>query len=407
MNFDALRIIETLRSGVPSRMVSAFFPHGREKILDKVRSDLQQVKEDGISKGLIIQGQYGDGKTHLLNQIFNEAQAQNFVVSSVALSKETPFNDLRRVYQKAAPVTITPGSPLHGFERQLGRQSPSSETISDLLTFSETAVHKKIHYVLKNYFREDESYNRFVLYNDLLGDFVPVNTLRSIHSLNFREKIQMGRFILKEHLIDYFKFLGYMFKKLEFSGWVILFDEAELIGKLGRVSRAMAYKNLGQLLNLDNSGLKWTYVVFAFASPFFNDVLVQRNDYETSPTLLEEKGQIDSARLVRKTLDQLGKTMAIEPLPEDTIQDILQTIARLHGEAYNWSSQLDIEYVLRRAGGTQTRLRTKIRAAIEYLDLTYLYGSAPAIDVKELDELHSAEDRDFFSTENQDEGSKL
>ncbi len=62
--------------------------------MHEILQALDAVREDGKSSGRIISGKYGEGKTHLLNTVFNIAHANNMVVSVISLSKETPFDKL-------------------------------------------------------------------------------------------------------------------------------------------------------------------------------------------------------------------------------------------------------------------------------------------------------------------------
>ncbi len=44
--------------------------------------------------------------------------------------------------------------------------------------------------------------------------------------------------------MDYFTMMSHMFKLLGYNGWVILIDEMELVGRLGKKARLAAYKNM-------------------------------------------------------------------------------------------------------------------------------------------------------------------
>ena len=88
---DSRRLIEVLRSGVPSRQASAYFTNARVKLRHEIEHTLDQMCENGQSSCKIITGKYGEGKTHLLNTVFNMASERNMVVSMIPLSKEIPF----------------------------------------------------------------------------------------------------------------------------------------------------------------------------------------------------------------------------------------------------------------------------------------------------------------------------
>ena len=93
-DIEARHIIEALRSGIPSRAVGQYFSEARPKIMKEISNRLDMVCDQGKSSGMIISGKYGEGKTHLLNTVFNLAHSNNMVVSYLSLSKETPMDKL-------------------------------------------------------------------------------------------------------------------------------------------------------------------------------------------------------------------------------------------------------------------------------------------------------------------------
>ena len=114
-DFEARHMIEALRSGVPSRAVGQYFSEARPKIMKEISDHLDQVCEQGKSSGMVICGKYGEGKTHLLNTVFNLAHSNNMVVSYLSLSKETPMDKLYLVYQKLIQSTYLPQREQPGF----------------------------------------------------------------------------------------------------------------------------------------------------------------------------------------------------------------------------------------------------------------------------------------------------
>jgi hypothetical protein len=400
--FKALHVIETLRAGVPSRRISALFTSGRESLLDGVRRDLDSLKQGSPVKGLVVRAEYGDGKTHFLNQVFNEAHEQGFAVSLIVLSKETPFHNLRRVFQRAAANVWLPGAEQPGFEKPLFQLRPNSDKVSDLLHFADAELHPKLYHVLRNFFEEQDSYKRFILYNDLHGNFIRMSDLRAIHRLNFHAALSMPRFIIALHLPHYFKLLARLFCALGHNGWVILFDESELIGKLGYISRGKAYANMAHLLGLKKESLPGVYGVYAFASSFFVDVLQEKNDAELIPQRLEDRGQPDLAADARQVIGYLTeKSKELPSLSDRALRDILGKIGETHGTALGWSPNLDMKEIL---SIKNARLRTKIRAALESLDIQFLYRQpVEGIQVGKLEEVCTIEDEAFYETTGDDD----
>ena len=51
--------------------------------------------------GMLVAGDFGTGKSHLLGYLESQALAQNFVCSRVVVSKETPLFDMDKMYKAA------------------------------------------------------------------------------------------------------------------------------------------------------------------------------------------------------------------------------------------------------------------------------------------------------------------
>ena len=122
-DFEARHIIEALRSGIPSRAVGQYFSEARPKIMREIADRMEQASEQGRSNGMVVSGKYGEGKTHLLNTVFNLAVSANMVVSYLSLSKETPMDKLYLVYQKLIQNTYLPRRQQPGFMQELEKIS--------------------------------------------------------------------------------------------------------------------------------------------------------------------------------------------------------------------------------------------------------------------------------------------
>ena len=132
-NHEARHMIEALRSGIPSRAIGRHFSEARADLLDEIVQRLDRVSEQGKSDGAIITGKYGEGKTHLVNTIYTLAHARNMVVSTVSLSKETPFDKLHFVYPKLVAETYLPGREQPGFITEWITSSPKILLTTELL----------------------------------------------------------------------------------------------------------------------------------------------------------------------------------------------------------------------------------------------------------------------------------
>jgi hypothetical protein len=387
--FESVRIIETLRSGVSSRRLSEIFSYGREALLETVQRDLENAVAAKGTRAVVLRGDYGEGKTHFLNTVFNLAHKLNFAVSFVILSKETPFNRLDRVYPKVTCETYLPGQLEPGLETLLRDIHPDSQTAGELLDFARTELHTKIACVLENYFQAPESYHVHLLYRDLMGDWLPLPQLKSLHRFNFGRPVKIKNFSPRLHAWDYFRLLAHLIKARGFAGWVILFDEFELVGTLGIAARGEAYYNLSRFLFPGGTGdLEATYVIFSTFSGFWSVRLLaeRRPDIEEIPSRFLLKGEPQKAELARRALNSLLRdTTTLEALPSAEVRRMLAAVRDLHARAYGWQPEVDLDEILQAT--KHNRLRTRIRYALEYLDLKYIYREKPELRTGTLEEM--------------------
>ena len=168
-DMEARRVIEALRSGVPSRAVGQYFSEARPQIMKEISGRLEKVSESGHSDGLIISGKYGEGKTHLLNTVFNMAHSANMAVSFLSLSKETPLDKLYLTYQKSVNNTYLPGRMQPGFMQVFDKMSPGSPVVSDLLVYAAKELETdKLYYLLRSYLNTEDQEEKFLLLEKLV-----------------------------------------------------------------------------------------------------------------------------------------------------------------------------------------------------------------------------------------------
>jgi len=107
------RAIEALRSGVPNRDAVVALGCTQPQIEERFRQQLEYAKQsltDGSkSGGILVEGDFGTGKSHLLEYLMHLALRENFVCSKIVISKETPFYDPVKMYRAAIETAIVPG----------------------------------------------------------------------------------------------------------------------------------------------------------------------------------------------------------------------------------------------------------------------------------------------------------
>ena len=374
-DFNALHVIEALRSGVPSRAVGEYFSEARPALTRKLRERLSAVRETGRSDGMIITGRYGEGKTHLLNTVFNMAFASNMAVSLVSLGKETPVDKPWLLYRKLMAGTYLPNAAQPGFRARLEELSAGSNVTGDLLAYAARELETdRLYYLLRALLgtQDDEERNLFLA--DLEGDFVSAAIIKRGYRRIFGTPAKFNQTFGKtRHWMDYFAFVSHLFRLLGCDGWVILFDEAELIGRMGKRARAKSYREMQRFLN-PSARMEKVFSLFALSSSFAEDVIDKKHEFDNAQSVFSDDPEALLA--TESTLRAMLSAPELAPLNKAEVLDILRSIQDFHGRAYDWRPEVSPESVYEATEAGGYLLRTKIRGAIEFFDQLYQYGQA-------------------------------
>ena len=387
-DIEARHIIEALRSGIPSRAVGQYFSEARPKIMKEISGRLDMVCDSHRSSGMVICGKYGEGKTHLLNTVFNLAHSNNMVVSYLSLSKETPMDKLYLVYQKVIQNTYLPKRQQPGFMHELEKISANSPIANEMLLYAAKHLETdKLYYLFRSYLNTEDSDEKFLLQADMEGDFVANAPLKKIYRRIFGQPVKYNvNFTKTRHCGDYFSFMSRLFTQMGYHGWVILIDETELMGRLGKKARLNAYRNMARFL-LPEFCPENTFSIFALSASYVEDVIEGKHEYENLSAVYPEEQEP-----ARTVLDILSRAPHLLPLTRLEIQEVLYKIQDFHGKAYEWTPNVSLSSLVESTQAGGYLLRTKIRAAIEFLDQLYQYGKAGQTTVNELGEETFTED---------------
>lgn len=378
LDMEARHMIEALRSGIPSRAVGRCFSEARPKLLKEVSQRISAAG-DGRSSGMVIKGKYGEGKTHLLNTAAGIAESQNMVVSSVSLSKETPMDKPYLIYQKLIANACLPQRKQPGFAQELEKITANSPAGAEMLAFAATQLDTdKLYFVFRSYLSTDDPDEKFQLLSDLEGDFIAVSALKKTYRRIFNQTARLNASFSKtKHCWDYLKFMSHLFVQMGYSGWVILFDETELMGRLGKKARMNAYRNMAYFLTPPRE-LESAFTLFALSASYEEDVIEGKHEYETL-------AQYEEQEPMKSVLEALERAPQLLPLTREEISEVFGRIKDLHGRAYGWEPQVTVEALMDASMNEGYLLRTRIRAAIEQLDQLYQYGDAGRTEIGEPD----------------------
>lgn len=413
----AITVIESLRAGIPTRVSTRELPDLRASLTDTIRQDLTQFAEGKRPPGRLAWGPYGQGKTHALTTVEHVALDLGFAVSRVSLSREVSCHHLMNFYGRVASEIRTPDSKLTGLTKAFSSKK-AGDLVHSPLHQADRYSHPLPAIVLEDYFYTTGE-EQDLLAGDLLGTRLTSPELKRIHRNCRGEALPKfeTNFRNTEHGSAYFGVMADAIALCGYKGWVLLLDEVELMGRLGKVGRLQAYRNLNWLLNWSKSSTRQTddqelfganpYPIYTFgvvASSLRNDVWFSgtstpnaKSDRSQIPSLAGEKFGSKAETVIQGFFDRAlsSHCPTIRPIETASLIELLQRLVTLHGAAYAWDAELNLSDLVQRVGSQP--IRTHIRAALEALDMAYLYHEQIDLGVAELVEASVQEQADFFA----------
>jgi hypothetical protein len=433
---QAIAVIESLRAGIPTRTSTRELPDLRASLTDLIRQDLTAFAEgdpDGNGSaarplGRLAWGPYGQGKTHALTTVEHVALDLGFAVSRVSLSREVSCHHLYNFYGRVASAIRTPDSKMSGIAGALSKRK-AGDLEDSPLTEEGRYVHPLPALILEDYFYTAGE-EQDLLYGDLMGTRLSSPEFKRIHRSARGEALPRFdiNFRTTQHGSAYFGMMADAITLCGYKGWVLLLDEVELVGRLGKVGRLQAYRNLNWLLNWSDCSTvphggnrpfltdlepgeelfcRNPYPIYTLgvvASSLRNDVwfsgtntLSAKKDTVLIPELAKEKfGDRGAAELRNFFEAALGaQCPVIRPVETATLLQLLNKLVELHGTAYGWKAHLDTKQLVQTIGSQP--VRTHIRATLEALDIAYVYHEDVKLRATDLMEIPMTEDEAFFA----------
>ena len=176
---------------------------------------------------------------------------------------------------------------------------------------------------------------------------------------------------LKDLAIQRFQFTSRLITAAGYSGWVLLIDETELIGRYSFMQRAKSYAELARWMGkLKGAKFPGLTTVFAITKDFKARILEEKEDIERIPLKLRAKASESDLLLASQAergmrLIQPEKDCVLRAPDNHIIEQTYNKIRSVYTQAFNWeppiSSSID--------GLTSTSMREYIKGWITEWDL--------------------------------------
>lgn len=379
--------IEALRAGVPNRaairLLGTNEPTLRQEFLDRLRLCGAAFRAEGHAEGLAIAGAFGAGKSHQLGYLGLLAREENFIVSLVPISKETPLFDPARLFAAAVRAALVPEVNDDLMTAVTSRLRPDSEPYEALQYWTAVEVQR------------GRLSSIFTALLQVIPHIVPDDHARVARffgggKLNvtmvkawLREAGAARMFELKpvrqaQLALQRLHFAPRLFQAAGYSGWCILLDEVELIGRYSPLQRGRSYAELVRWLGLDREErIPGLLTVAAITDDFPDQMFQVRRDDELIAPRLETKGLVREAALARDAIDWLKRRQFRLTAPDEAVlRRGLDEIRDLYREAYDWTPPAT-EIGERLAGKS---MRQYVKSWITIWDIERLYGQTPKIE---------------------------
>jgi hypothetical protein len=372
----ARRAIEALRAGVPSRDAVAALGSGQSAIEDRFDAMCASVAA-GSSEGTLIGGGFGAGKSHLLEHLARLALNAGWVVSRVVISKEAPLHDPAKVFRAAADSASRDGQARPAIIEAAASLDVDARPYAELLRWASSSgsdLNERFPATLALFARlreRDPAFTETIL-RFWSGDPIAVPELRRRMKEIGEQRPVFAPVTAPELARQRLRFAAKLLTAAGSPGWLVLFDEVELIGRYSLLQRAKSYAELARWVRGDHGGTVPIASVLAMTDDYEAAVITGRNDRHNVPERLRLKGTPEAAELAAAA--ELGmriidrETHVLTP-PDDTeLKQVYARLRELHGQVFGWQPSDVVG--LERLGAT--RMRQYVRAWINEWDLVRL-----------------------------------
>ena len=349
MNLEARTAIEALRAGVPNRAAIRQMGTEQTGIEHAFDAALTAAWSDGGAgrPGIGLAGGFGTGKSHLLGYLAEVAWQQRFVVSRVVISKETPLSNAGHLLVAALRDAVLPDRPDDPIAACVAtlRERPEALEALDAAVGAAGEQFAPLFaaclFLLRRTALPADALRRIVrLWS---GAKVSIPALRQAltaagagrtHSMKAPPAA-----VLTAQLT---RFVPLLFRAAGYSGWCVLLDEVELIGRYTPLQRALAYSVLASWLGLDaERRVPGIVTAYAITDDFVTAVINDRQDNEKLPERLTLKGRQAEAALARSAIRHIERTVLQSRLLPPTLDDLINChhkVRDLYSVAYGWQA---------------------------------------------------------------------
>ncbi len=361
---DARSMLMSLRDGTVPEKGIELLTVGRSGWLRSFERDLEDVAS-GIKQVRLINGRYGDGKTHLMAMLREMGLRNGFVVSFVTIKSEVPLSRWDLLYkavviglesnQRRGPqglaALITNDNPDPQIAAQFTQKARSVRSLTSSDSSFVKAVYGYATGQAQSFIDPDEDMRIFRSW--LEGNVLPADARRPLGLQANIDRTNASRM---------FRALVAVLRHFGYPGLLLLLDEVESTLDQRLNVRSAAYDNLRSLV--DRRDLPdGCFVVCSVTPPMFTDEVRGIRSYEALWQRLRPVTDREGVNY-ESTVVELER----DPLTANDFRTVGENIRAVHAVANGWQAERRVtDAFLTAAGETAARARSLPVAATRIL----------------------------------------
>lgn len=386
------KILNALRMGVIPNANLEELLVGKEAEKGEIANFLNTISKEKCSIVKFIKGEYGTGKTFLLNYMKQMALDKNFVVATVPINSGFNFSKFDIFYTNIMSSLSIGGTSNEGgtsFEeifniwikelKNLGSMSLATQDIYKLIS-QLSSYNSSFSSVLLTYIRAK-------IRNDYDLANIAASWIKGDRNVSYqlKKQLKIKGSVDKENALDIFTGFIKLLTLIGYSGIIIQIDEAELIMNERSDIRAKAYANIRHMIDLCGIGdLENCGVIFAGTNELFEN---EEKGFKSYGALYQRMGEnISSGKIsnVRQPIIQLSD------FKEEDFYKLSEKILNIHENYYGYRSVTDINSIynlvmvecMKSNQKDKVTVRKYLKKLLEILDLMQENPNLPIFNSK-------------------------
>ena len=360
-------IINALQGGVVPRVGLGYIAVGREQEIKALLKDIEIIQEGG-STFRFLTGDYGSGKTFLLQTIKEHVMAKGFVVADADLSPErslvgtgnkkkglATYRELmKNLSIKTSPeggalalildnwidsMWMEAAKSISGGVSGLNLEKMVTDSILTIIMDMQVMVHGyDFSNVLIIYWKAHKA-------GDIETKAKALRWLRGEYQLkrDAKEDLGINNIINDGDWFDYIKIWSEFFKKINYNGFLIMIDE--MINIYRYRNSATRYNNYETMLMMYNDALqgkaKSLGIIMGGTPKALEDPVKGVFSYEAL------KSRLSAGRFTgHESVNLMAPIIRIQPLTKSELVILMEKIRDIHADLYGYQSRVTTENIV-------------------------------------------------------------